>query len=235
MRELRVIGGTRGVRAEFQAFVRKNRAHLFLPKLRCSLVFGDLRANLCLNLPQQPATACQFRGRVHLKFTGIAFKRDFQAAEVGFGGDKFANRCEFRKIPLEGCEREKRVARNSGLDDIAWHLCHSDISPIFFMHDRCCIVFQHAAPTALSGCKGMDVVPLLNAQICERTHMPITLLYAFVQPDDTPVVKICLFELWFQFEFACHGAFVQHPVFNQSSADFGNVARIVDAMVVEFL
>ena len=81
----------------------------------------------------------------------------------------------------------------------------------------------------------MDIVFLLNAQIRERTHVPIILLHSFVQPDDTTVVKICLLELVFQFEFARHRVFVQHALFHQGGADFGDVTRVVDAVIVEFL
>jgi len=57
---------------------------------------------------------------------------------------------------------------------------------------------------------------------------------AFVQPDNPVLVKTSFLERFFQFKLANHLTLVHHTLLDERLADFGNVARVVDAVIVQF-
>jgi len=79
----------------------------------------------------------------------------------------------------------------------------------------------------------MDVVSLIYAQIGKRVDALVVFGTAFIEPYNPILVKWRFLERLFEFEFAGHFALVHHTLFDERLADFGNVARVVDTVIMQ--
>ena len=140
------------------------------------------------------------------------------------------------KVAFQRREGEEGAARQGGLNDVAVDDLHVHVAAGFFDHERGLpAICQNRLRAAMAGGDDMHVVAARHAEINKRADAPVVSWPAVVQPHHAVFVELGLLERLLEGQPAGHFALVQHALLDERLADFGNVARVVDAVVVQLL